>query len=48
MANPHVATTNLKALRISAVLIFIYFFVEIIVALSTGSLSLLADAAHEL
>lgn len=40
--------SNLKALRVSAVLIFLYFFVEITVALVTGSLSLLADAAHEL
>jgi cobalt-zinc-cadmium efflux system protein len=40
--------SNLKALRISAVLIFVYFFAEITVALVTGSLSLLADAAHEL
>lgn len=40
--------TNVKALKISAVLIFIYFFAEIAVALKTGSLSLLADAAHEL
>ena len=40
--------SNLKALRISAVLIFVYFFAEITVAIVTGSLSLLADAAHEL
>lgn len=40
--------SNLKALRISAVLIFVYFFAEIAVAITTGSLSLLADAAHEL
>lgn len=40
--------SNLKALRISAVLIFLYFFAEITVAIVTGSLSLLADAAHEL
>lgn len=40
--------SNLKALRISAVLIFLYFFAEIGVAIVTGSLSLLADAAHEL
>jgi len=41
-------STNTKALKISAVLIFLYFIAEITVALSTGSLSLLADAAHEL
>ncbi len=40
--------SNLKALRISAVLIFVYFFAEIGVAIVTGSLSLLADSAHEL
>ena len=40
--------SNLKALRVSAVLIFVYFFAEITVAVVTGSLSLLADAAHEL
>ena len=40
--------SNLKALRISAILIFLYFFAEITVAIVTGSLSLLADAAHEL
>jgi cobalt-zinc-cadmium efflux system protein len=37
-----------RGLRISAVLIFVYFFAEVAVALVTGSLSLLADAAHEL
>ena len=41
-------TTNVKNLRISAVLIGLYFVFEITVALITGSLSLLADAAHEL
>lgn len=41
-------STNTKALKISAILIFLYFIAEITVALSTGSLSLLADAAHEL
>jgi cobalt-zinc-cadmium efflux system protein len=41
-------TTNMKALKISAVLIFIYFFLEVVVAIATGSLSLLADAAHEM
>jgi cobalt-zinc-cadmium efflux system protein len=44
----HGSNTNLKALKISAVLIFLYFIAEITVALVTGSLSLLADAAHEL
>lgn len=42
------AATNIRALRISAVLIFIYFFFEIAIALYTGSLALLADAGHEL
>lgn len=42
------ASTNTRNLKISAVLIFLYFIAEITVALSTGSLSLLADAAHEL
>jgi cobalt-zinc-cadmium efflux system protein len=37
-----------RGLKISAVLILVYFFAEITVALVTGSLSLLADAAHEL
>lgn len=44
----NVTSTNTKALKISAVLIFIYFIFEIAVALATGSLSLLADAGHEL
>lgn len=48
MQGHHGISTNIKALRISAVLIFIYFFFEIAIALYTGSLSLLADAAHEL
>lgn len=48
MKMQHGANTNIKALKISAVLIFFYFIAEIAVALSTGSLSLLADAAHEL
>lgn len=39
---------NTRGLKISAALIFIYFFAEIAVALFTGSLSLFADAAHEL
>lgn len=42
-----ITTTNTQALKISAVLIFIYFIFEIAVALTTGSLSLLADAGHE-
>ncbi|MFA5867341.1 MAG: cation diffusion facilitator family transporter [Actinomycetota bacterium] len=41
-------TTNIKSLRISAVLIGLYFIFEVTVAVITGSLSLLADAAHEL
>lgn len=41
-------TTNIRALRTSAILIFIYFFFEISIALYTGSLALLADAGHEL
>ena len=41
-------STNVRGLKISAVLLFIYFFAEITVALTTGSLSLFADAAHEL
>ncbi len=44
----HSSGTNTRALTISSVLIFLYFFAEITVALVTGSLSLLADAAHEL
>lgn len=48
MSMDHGAGTNTRALRISAVLIFLYFFAETAVALITGSLSLLADAAHEL
>ncbi|HBG81599.1 TPA: hypothetical protein DDW69_02035 [candidate division CPR2 bacterium] len=44
----HGTTTNIKALRISAILIFVYFIFEIIVAFITHSLALLADAAHEL
>lgn len=48
MNGHHEITTNLKALKISAALTFAFFFVEVIVALLTGSLSLLADAAHEL
>lgn len=48
MNGHHGITTNIKALRISAVLILIYFVFEITIALTTGSLSLLADAGHEL
>lgn len=44
----HSSGTNTRALKISSLLIFLYFFAEITVALVTGSLSLLADAAHEL
>jgi cobalt-zinc-cadmium efflux system protein len=44
----HGSMTNARALRVSAVLIFLYFFAEMAVAITTGSLSLLADAAHEL
>lgn len=48
MNGHHGVTTNTKALKISAVLILIYFVFEIAIALTTGSLSLLADAGHEL
>jgi len=48
MSGHHGVSTNIRALRISAVLILIYFVLEIAVALSTGSLALLADAGHEL
>lgn len=48
MNGHHGVTTNTKALKISAVLILIYFVFEITIALSTGSLALLADAGHEL
>jgi len=48
MNGHHSVSTNIKALKISAVLTFAFFFVEVIVALLTGSLSLLADAGHEL
>lgn len=41
-------STNTKALKISAALLLTYFIAEITVALVSGSLSLLADAAHEL
>lgn len=45
---PQEGATNQRALRISSFLIFLYFFAEVAVAIGTGSLSLLADAAHEL
>lgn len=48
MNGHHGVTTSTKALKISAVLILIYFVFEITIALTTGSLSLLADAGHEL
>lgn len=48
MNGHHGITTNIKALKISAVLILIYFVFEITVALYSGSLALLADAGHEL
>ena len=48
MNGHHGVTTNTKALKISAALILIYFVFEITIALTTGSLSLLADAGHEL
>jgi cobalt-zinc-cadmium efflux system protein len=48
MSGMNHSSTNVKGLKISAVLLFTYFIAEITVALVTGSLSLLADAAHEL
>lgn len=48
MNGHHGVSTNIKALRISALLILVYFVFEIAIALWTGSLSLLADAGHEL
>src|SRR5215204_5764861 len=48
MNGHHGVSTNIRALRISAALILIYFVFEIAIALSTGSLALLADAGHEL
>lgn len=45
----HGATaTNVRALRLSAGLILVYFVAEVAIALVTGSLALLADAGHEL
>ena len=48
MHHPDNVGTDLRALRLSALLIAIYFVIEITVAISTGSLSMLADAGHEL
>lgn len=48
MNGHHGVSTNTKNLKISAILILIYFVFEIAVAFATGSLSLLADAGHEL
>lgn len=48
MNGHHSISTNIGSLRISAILILIYFVFEITIALTTGSLSLLADAGHEL
>jgi len=44
----HVPTSDNRSLRISVVLISLYFVFEAAVAISTGSLAMLADAAHEL
>jgi Co/Zn/Cd efflux system component len=44
MNGHHGVSTNIRALRFSAALILIYFVFEIAIALSTGSLALLADA----
>ncbi len=48
MSGMNHGSTNVRGLKISAVLLLMYFVAEITVALATGSLSLLADAAHEL
>lgn len=48
MSGMNHGSTNVRGLKISAVLLLTYFIAEITVALVTGSLSLLADAAHEL
>lgn len=48
MSSHHGTSTNTRTLKISAILILIYFGFEITIALYTGSLALLADAAHEL
>ena len=48
MSGMNHGSTNVKGLKISAFLLLAYFVAEITIALVTGSLSLLADAAHEL
>lgn len=48
MPQHHAAGVSTKALKISLVLISLYFVFELIVALLTKSLAMLADAAHEL
>lgn len=48
MKGHHGLSTNIRALRASAVLILIYFIFEVSIAVYTGSLALLADAGHEL
>lgn len=48
MHHPDHVGTDIRALRISALLIGVYFIFEITVAIASGSLSLLADAGHEL
>lgn len=48
MQGHHGASTSIRALKISAVLILVYFVAEITIAIINGSLALFADAAHEL
>lgn len=48
MNGHHGVSTNIRSLKISAVLILVYFVFEITIAVATGSLALLADAGHEL
>lgn len=48
MNGHHGVSTNIRRLKISAILILVYFVFEIVIALATGSLALLADAGHEL
>ena len=48
MQSHHSISVNLRALKISSLLILLYFVFEITVALLTKSLALFADAAHEL
>jgi cobalt-zinc-cadmium efflux system protein len=48
MQSHHGISVNLRALKISSVLILLYFIFEITIALLTKSLALFADAAHEL